>query len=127
MIPSGQTLLDMMVVVGFVASIMASLMSVRSQQRIQRREVSMATEHASRMDLEALMKRVDKIEVSIEAFKAQMHSETQRILDAGERRSIAIHERINPIEGLKTAIEINNQRLAHLEVNFNNMNMKGGH
>ena len=73
----------------------------------------------------AMDRRVCKLEEESDKIGAKMEADKTEILRAGELRAEKLHNRINPIgegmEGLKAAVELNNQQTVLLSAKLDHL------
>jgi hypothetical protein len=73
----------------------------------------------------AMDRRVCKLEEESDKIWAKMEADKTEILRAGELRAEKLHNRINPIgegmEGLKAAVELNNQQTVLLSAKLDHL------
>lgn len=75
--------------------------------RKQQREVSFTEEWARKADLTRLEADLDALETKIEAINHGMVDMEHRISEAGEKRAVSLHERINQL--VNSVGEVNGQ------------------
>ncbi len=112
MTPDPQALTQFLIVLGFLGSIVASLVAIRSSNRAQKREVSFADEFATRAQHDDLKGRVDKIADEIRSEFARLdqkrsvsiagvHDDLENAiaaLRAGVKQDVeGVHDRINVV------------------------------
>lgn len=94
-IPEANSLLQFLIIVGFLGSLAVNIKVLMGQNAKQKREVSFAESYVSQEALKALSARVEKNEDQIEAIRDKMEKDKMEILKAGEERAVKLHGRID--------------------------------
>jgi hypothetical protein len=80
-------------------SVVASVVTISDRKKVQDRRITMATEFATKTEMERVAGDVKRLEVKfddgVERIAQQLKESETRIVDKSEERSVALHERLN--------------------------------
>jgi predicted nucleotide-binding protein (sugar kinase/HSP70/actin superfamily) len=97
MTPDSQSFYQLMLSVGMLVTIAAGVAVIFNGRKVQRREITMVQEYATKDEMKAATDRIVKLENSIETLRREMREDSAEILKAGEERAEKLHRRINRV------------------------------
>lgn len=93
----------------FVMVIVEKYLLIQGRNKTQKREVSFSEEFASKQEVARVDKDVrelgSRVDRDFAAIQREMKSDKKEIMEAGERRVIALHNRINELSETASATQ----------------------